>query len=66
MELWAIVAGNDIKGMSLVRSNLLKKMKQIRKEIPSWAAKAEIVRLDVISDSEALVNFVVNGLLQEY
>ena len=64
MELWAIVAEDVVKEIDFNRANLLKKTKQIKKDTPSWAEKPQIVRLDVTSDSEVLLNFAIDCVLR--
>ena len=64
MELWAIIAEDEVKEIDFNRANLLKKTKQIKKDTPSWVEKPQIVRLDVISDSEVLLNFAIDCVLR--
>ena len=64
MELWAIIAEDEVKEIDFNRANLLKKTKQIKKDTPSWVEKPQIVRLDIISDSEVLLNFAIDCVLQ--
>ena len=64
MELWAIVAEDEVKVIDFNRASLLKKTKQIKKDTPSWVEKPQIVRLDIISDSEVLLNFAIDCVLQ--
>ncbi len=64
MELWAVVAEDEVKEIDFNRANLFKKTKQIKKDTPSWVEKPQIVRLDVISDSEVLLNFAIDCVLR--
>ena len=64
MEIWAIVAGDEVKDIDFIRGNLLKRTKQIKKDIPSWVEKPQIVRLDITSDSEVLLNFAIDCVLR--
>ena len=64
MELWAVVAEDEVKEIDFNRANLLKKTKQIKKDTPSWVEKPQIVRLDILSDSEILLNFAIDCVIQ--
>ena len=64
MELWAIIAEEEVKEIDFNRANLLKKTKQIKKDTPSWVGKPQIVRLDILSDSEVLLNFAIDCVLR--
>ena len=62
MEVWMIVVGDEVMEIGLVRSNVLKKMKSHKKGAPKWL-EVSLERLDVTSDSEVLVNYVVDMIL---
>lgn len=68
MEIWAIVlenkdeSGGEVKAVGFVQSNLLKKTKAIKKEAKPWQ-KVVVSKIELHSNSEVLIDFVVDKLL---
>ncbi len=68
MEIWAIVlenkdeSGGEVKAVGFVQSNLLKQTKAIKKEAKPWQ-KVAISKIELNSDSEILINYVIDRLM---
>ncbi len=68
MEIWAVVlenkdeSGGEVKAAGFIQSNLLRQTKAFKKEAKPWQ-KVVISKVDISSDSEVLLNYVVSQLM---
>ncbi len=69
LEIWAIVlenkdeSGGEVKAVGFVRSNLLKRTKSLKKDAKAWQ-KVAISKIELLSESEALINFAVDHIVK--